>query len=999
MFSFLKNLILKSKARKVALYTEAMEEQLLIFRSIESVTDKNKKFVRSLQKVQLYSAVVLRYNECGVKIENHNKTIQELTLASGALMQTYPITDLIDNILQYDRKKIEEMYSLINRIFSYNIPDSFQYKKQLETYKLKMEEILRDYDLIVEQKKLIELIKSEIENLPDVYINHDNKLEILGKTLKKIEKYSDYMHKYFSIPVSDVNSIIEKHNEIFISRHLEDVVFDNIDGKCLDFEQRRAVLCDSKSNLTIAGAGSGKTLTICGKVKYLLDTGLAKKDEILLLSYSRASANDLERKMKNIEKDVSVETFHAFGFKILTECNGKKKAVEEQLKSYIRRFFDEEISKDYKLANEIFQYLALYFYAEPVLDKEFKDDGEIYKKLKTLNYKTLKDCLRKLSADKERKETLKNEFVKSNEELVIANYLFINGINYEYEKPYEIDTSTMDKRPYTPDFYLSDYGIYLEHYGINREGYAPQYNKEKSDEYVCSMDWKRQIHAENQTTCIETFSYEFSEGIIFDNLKSRLLENGVEFKPLSQEEVINALHNVYQGSDFGSFFNLVMTFISLYKAEFKDEGGFLKLKSKVGDSGYNANRTRLFLNICRDIYNYYMHHLREADKIDFDDMILQAVDKLDATSNFKFKYIIVDEFQDISQSRARFLKKLMEHGNAKLFAVGDDWQSIYRFAGCDLNIFLDFENIFPEAKLNYITSTYRNSVELQQIAEPFITANPNQYIKHIKSVKHQENPIRIMYHNGDKATALTEAFENIAKSNPNAEVLVLGRNRHDIDFFVGKRLKVVAYKTIQHYDYPKLKISYSTVHGAKGLESDFVVLISGEDELNGFPNKIEDDDVLDLVLSKKSDFKYDEERRLFYVALTRTKSVVYLLANKSRPSEFIQEIENVCGIFKDINAITEDNKISCPWCKSGQLIERKSKIDGKSFYGCSNFPYCTYTNNNIVAVHHDMRCPKCGDFLVLKKGRRGTFLSCHNYPRCRYIQSDMKEKRRIGFYE
>lgn len=543
---------------------------------------------------------------------------------------------------------------------------------------------------------------------------------------------------------------------------------------------------------------------------------------------------------------------------------------------------------------------------------------------------------------------------------------------------------------------MPDYGIYIEHYGIDRNGNAPQYDKAASEQYVRSMYWKRQIHRENQTKYIETFSYEFNEGIIFDNLKSNLLKNGVEFKPLSQTEVFNALHNVYTGKDFSSFFNLIMTFVSLYKAQIKGDKGFDELKAQLTDRLYDTSRARLFLDICKEIYKYYMRNLREADKIDFDDMILLSTDLLDFTPNFKFKYIIVDEFQDISQSRTKFLQKLIEHGNSKLFAVGDDWQAIYRFAGCDINVFLDFKNIFEGAKLNYITSTHRNSAELQQVVEPFITANPSQYKKHIKSDKHQDKPVRIIYHKGNRAMALTKALEDISAINSNAEVLVLGRNRKDIDAFICKEIKVINYRKIEHCDYPKLDISYSTIHGSKGLESDFVVLISGEDAQNGFPNKTEDDSVLTLLLGKKNNFTYAEERRLFYVALTRTKSIVYLLSDKSKSSEFIQEIKHKCFIMEDESNSKQEKEYLCPWCKSGYLVVRKSEVDGKSFYGCSNYPYCTYTNKDIKAVYYNHRCPQCGDFLVSRKGKYGTFFGCHNYPRCKYTQQAplTKEKER-----
>lgn len=992
MIAFIKNLFLKNKAKKLLSYIESLETALTLFNIIEPNEDKNTKLICSLSKNELYANIVSRYNVCIQKIEKHNKEIQALTFAYNTILHTYPIEDILNNILEFGRTKIEEIYSTVKHVYTYIIPNSFENKKEYDMYKQHIEDILCNYDLIKEQKGLILTIISEIEHLPDVYIDSENISTVLEKAVKGVEKYSAYKRKYYQVPVVNI-STIENHNEKFIARHLSDTIFDNVNGKSLDNEQRRAILCNSKSNLTIAGAGSGKTLTICGKVKYLLETGLARKDEILLLSYSKASANDLERKINKVATGLTVETFHALGLKILTESSGKKKAIEDQLRAYITQFFEEELIKNPKIANEIFQYIALFFYAAPTYKKKYKNDGEFFKELKTIDYRTLKNRLGKLSSNKDKHETLKNEFVKSNEELVIANYLFTNGINYEYEKPYEIETSTIDKRQYTPDFYLPDYGIYIEHYGIDRNETAPQYDKQASDEYVRSMYWKRQIHSEYHTKCIETFSYEFSEGIIFENLKARLLENGVEFKPLSQTEVFNALHNVYTGRDFSSFFNLITTFISLYKAQIKDDTGFDELKARLTGCPYDTRRTSLFLDICKNVYNYYIQNLREADKIDFDDMILQSIEVLDSAPNFKFKYIIVDEFQDISQSRTKFLQKLIKHGNSKLFAVGDDWQAIYRFAGCDINVFLEFEHIFEGAKLNYITSTHRNSTELQQIVEPFITANPSQYKKHIKSDKHQDKPVRIIYHNGNKAIALSKAFKDISAINSNAKVLVLGRNRRDIDAFICKEIQVLDYTKIIHFDYPKLELSYSTVHGSKGLESDFVVLISGEDAQNGFPNKTEDDNVLTLLLGRKNNFEYAEERRLFYVALTRTKSIVYLLSDKRKSSAFIQEIKSKCYIMEDERETTKESEYLCPWCKSGHLGVRTSEVDGKSFYGCSNYPYCTYTNYDMKAVYNNNRCPECGDFLVLRKSKYGTFLGCHNYPRCKHTQQAVINKK------
>ena len=352
MFKFLINLLNRNKAKKILSYVDKVETALTLFQSIDDDEDKNEKLIRSLSKKEFYADIVSRYNVCIQKIEKHNKEIQSLTFAYNTLLQTYPIVDILDNILECSIEKIEEIYSTIKKVYAYVVPNSFQCKKQYDTYKQKIEEIVSDYDLIKEQKNLILSIIKEIDNLPDIYIDTENISNALNNALKAVEKYNTFARKYYQIPVVDANTI-EKHNEKFIARHLNDIVFDDINGKSLDVEQRRAVLCNPKSNLTIAGAGSGKTLTICGKVKYLLETGLANEDEILLLSYSRASADDLENKINTVAKGLTVETFHALGLKILTESSGKKKAIEEQLKAYIMQFFEEELVKNPKIANVI----------------------------------------------------------------------------------------------------------------------------------------------------------------------------------------------------------------------------------------------------------------------------------------------------------------------------------------------------------------------------------------------------------------------------------------------------------------------------------------------------------------------------------------------------------------------------------------------------------------------------------------------------------------------
>ena len=999
---FLKKIIdyfsAKRYNRKIKGYLVFLDKELSVFKQIEF----DNTIIEMSNKISLsrkYIDTLTFLSEQKERIEKHNFKVEDLKCKFDKIINDNAYNYILTNIFDYPIEKLQKYNEIALEINDYYIPDNFPQKKVYEQYMQGLGDIIDNYQIVIKQFSLVKEYKNILNSLKDEYIDSYKKTRILKPIHDLENNISSCSKKFYPLPVINEN-IIKSYNEQFIEKHLTDSVFDNVNGLSLDNDQRRAILCDPYSNLVIAGAGSGKTLTICGKVKYLTETLNYSPDDILLLSYSASSANDLSKKISRIGASFKVKTFHALGLEILNKANCKKYAIEEQFPAYIKQYFEKELANNPVMMNLIIQYFGLYLY-KPDNDKTYQDDGELFEDLKRKNYTTLKDKLKSLKINSY--ETIRNEFVKSYEELIIANFLFINGVNYEYERSYEIDTSTPDKRQYTPDFYLSDYGIYLEHYGINKQFRAPQYDKQTEERYLEGINWKRATHKLNNTICIETYSYEFNDNTIFENLINRLKQHGIEIKPLSEEEINNAIQSIIQGIDFASFLNLIATFLNLYKSQYSDDKAFEMLSQKECPTLYSAERTKVFLMICKEVYNYYIKSIRIQNKIDFDDMILQATASLDDLLAYKYKYVIVDEFQDISQSRMKFLKKLIEHGSSKLFAVGDDWQSIYRFSGCDINIFLHFNDYFHDVEKNYIVSTHRNSQDLQNIVEPFITANPEQYIKHIKSDIRQELPVRLIYHNDNKLGAFNKVIKEISKINNHANILVLGRNRRDVDSLISDNIQVENYDRIYHDRYPNLNISYKTVHQSKGLEEDFVILISGENALNGFPNQMEDDPILDLVLSKKSDFLFAEERRLFYVALTRTRSIVYLLSDKTNQSAFIKEIKE--RIYIDNPDLLKENsgeKYLCPWCKSGRLILRESS-EFNTFYGCSNYPYCKYTINDLKAVRTNLKCPSCGDFLTVRNGKNGKFIGCHNYPRCRYTSSLTETtdkqylKKSIGF--
>lgn len=976
--SILKNIyfMFNSKRIKTFLKNELAKEKSLSF--LTKLPPKYEDVLSSLNDSSKHRKLIELYNKYLVLSKGQNALVNNILSAQ----KNFPFNDILANPKLHNLSFYQEVYGkTLNDLDHFiNLP------KQIKEFKSNLESLLYDYDNIcLEYDEYQKMLNFPLMLNTYDYIDGFIKDDLINIINTYYEKYNERKVNYYNKVEINLDELVLKHNNNYISLHLQDEIFSSVLGKSLDNEQKRAILTESEANLVIASAGSGKTLTICGKVAYLLNYFHIEKNQILLLSYSKKSALDLANKVALIDPTIKVSTFHALGLEILSKAQGKKLTVDDSFNAILEKYFREYIFTDEKALEKVLQYYALYL--NNIKTKIYEDEGKLYEDLKKADFVTLKDELLGFN-NSNKLETIKKELVRSQEELAIANFLFINGIDYEYEASYKAeDTATTLNRQYTPDFYLPEYDIYYEHYGINREGEATQYTKDEAIKYKAGITWKRALHAKNNTTCIETYSYEFSEGTIFKNLEERLKEHGVKFKPISKEKIYDAINSIYQGQSFKSFINLLRSFLSLYKARYIDDLAFVNLIKEHDLKGYAKIRATLFLEICQNIYKYYRDHLECEHKIDFDDMILKSKEALDSVDGFNYKYIIVDEFQDISVSRMEFLLKLIKKNKAKLFAVGDDFQAIYRFAGCDISIFLNFDKYFRDATKTYLTKTYRNSQELQDIAGPFIMANPYQYKKIIKSNSHLENPIKITYYdNLNKYKSLLAVLNDIAKKNSDSKVLLLGRNNNDLKSFLGLGMLEKSRDKIFCQELPNLELSFQTVHASKGLEADFVILLNANGDKYGFPNQMEDDPLLDLVLSDKSSFPFAEERRLFYVALTRTKSYLYILCDSNEPSIFVEEIKSKCEIFKSQLREEVLDTILCPKCHSGKLIKRQ--YNGETFLGCTNYPYCDYTNkrvNDVVKYHK--KCPYCGNYMVLRRGPRGKFWGCSSFPNCKYTEA------------
>jgi len=863
--------------------------------------------------------------------------------------------------------------------------DVHQDRLKIETYNKKLNSLLLSHNYYITTDDTL---------FYDDYSSLYHKLK-KHKLLNKIEFYTNFFKSYECF-----SHTIKQKNERFIQSELiaHKDLFDNIDGKSLDNQQRRAVIVDDINNLVLAGAGSGKTLTIAAKTKYLVETKAIKPKDVLLISFTKKSSEEMEERIaKKLNVDIQVKTFHKLGLDLIVQKYNKRPEIQSNLGSVIDEYFNQTIYTNKKYLYMIVEFFAYYLQIPKEVD-DFESLESYHEYQMSLDYETL---MSKASVSgyidhnkvnmRNEKETLQRERVKSFEELMIANFLFLSGVKYEYERVYPYESPDKTKKRYRPDFYLSDYDIYIEHFGINEAGECPQYSEVEAEKYQQDMAWKRAFHKDNQTTLIETYSHMNATGQLTDKLDKLLKKHGVEYKPVDRKQVFESVFNYKENRYLNEFKKLISTFVHLFKSSGYNRHDFITIDKLADDEDkdFLKIRSKLFFRIVRPIHEHYQTHLKSNGYIDFNDMINIATHIVD-TNNvpLHYKYIIIDEYQDISQSRYKLIKAIKDKTGAKLLCVGDDWQSIYRFAGSDISLFSEFEHYYGKYELSKIEKTYRNSQELIDIAGRFVMSNEMQLKKSLKSDKTRNNPIEIIGHSNNKVKGVEYALQKIVEEfGLKTDILLIGRNNFDLNFLsVSEFFKVKVDKNgmmITYLRYPSLKISFMSAHRSKGIEATNVIIVNGENDKLGFPNKTSDDPVLSYVLTKLDPFDYAEERRLFYVALTRTKNKTYILSSNMNESIFVKELMSKQDIRMNQTNVesTSHKRVTCPKCLVGILTERSAGNSKKLFAGCSNYPNCDYTLPSISVLTDNKKCT-CGGYLIKRKGKFGEFYGCTNYPVC-----------------
>lgn len=733
------------------------------------------------------------------------------------------------------------------------------------------------------------------------------------------------------------DNLVNKHNENFIKRKLVEYkeYFDHIfidagENIKLDEEQRRIILRDDDYCLINAGAGSGKSTTMAAKVKYLVDKLNIKPEEIIMLTFTKKSSEDLDEKVNSLlDLGVPVSTFHSLGMKFIKRYYPYPIQIvgtDEQKQiicNYVVHLFKNK-NKLKELINLFGQYEKKNYIAKGFIENFEKFDAfeeyfEDYKKRKYLLESGrpggIHQYLVNRLSSRELLYTIQSEKVKSIGEVRIANFLYANGIEYTYEKIY--DEKVNEDATYTPDFTIEYQGkkIYIEYFGLSScYNERNELNKKEIAKYNRTRKMKEKFQEKSKNDFIN-LDYRVPDGNFIKTLEKELNSRNIKLERRSDKEIFNKILYSNLQAEFFRFTDLMINFIDILKNMLVDDVNYMfeKITSKIRNEDFkypcyssdriaeSEHRIRA-IGYLKEVYEYYQDYLEEHHMIDYNDMINLSYKQIikevkNKYPELNYKYIIVDEYQDITFQRFLFVKRLVEYFDAKLISVGDDWQSIYAFAGSRLDLFNKFSELFLNSKDDMcLSTTYRYGQELVNITSQFILENDEQSKKRIRSTKRLQHPIEFCeYKPYEEDAEIYKVVRKLYEEHPNDRILILARTNECLrklrkSRFFSKGINDVLICN----DIPGARIEALTMHRSKGLTADQVIVFGLRDKV--FPSKgrpahwIFEYFKLDSITEK---MPFAEERRLFYVALTRTKNKVYLVVPYSRinKSEFVNEIE------------------------------------------------------------------------------------------------------------
>ena len=741
---------------------------------------------------------------------------------------------------------------------------------------------------------------------------------------KKQQKY---------IPKSQISGLrLGWLREIF--RKIHNFVFVNhakrrglrLGAMSLDKQQTEVVVACEDAQLVLASAGSGKTMSLLAKVEYLVNELKLRAENILVISFTSKTVKELVERCS--VKGVQIRTFHSLGNQIISEQSsgdlGKKKLISpEETSKFIKDSILKHAKSSSVFARKLNDYILFYLSA-PVAPgqglslKDFVSYNRLYLRL------SLRDEFRKEFIEKGK---IRGDFIRSKEEQILANWLTIHGVNYKYRQNFK-DLN------YKPSFTCGD--IYIDFAAIDKRGKSML-----GKSYYKDLCWRCKIHAHHKTKYLELESWRWAECELLNYAKEKLEGMGLKCERLDEDKIFWLIQKYYS-QDFEAFLKQLETFLSLFKnsmLEFKD----LRKRAEKAKVKYERYRAKLFLGIFEVIYKDYEEYLELSRLYDFADMINEAtwLVRSEPSCMRGCEYILVDEVQDLSPNRQQLICAILDKNpKCRLFAVGDDWQSIYRFTGSNLELINKFEQYFCKyTRRSLIETTHRFGAPTLQKSCAFVERNPLQIHKRARSSKKTATPIEIVL-NDENSEHFSDvsAFEKAIKKLheeygyeklSKMELQIISRFNSDIDRLEAENIEIKDQQVIwRSTKGEELKFEFCSMHKSKGITRDIVIVLNMNSDIMGMPAQRENDPLLDMLLAKEEPFAFAEERRLFYVAITRARLATILLANPKNPSPFLLELSPKLASLKGE---------LCPRCETGQLIKKNDK-KGILWY-CSNFPY------------------------------------------------------------
>ncbi|MBN2611783.1 MAG: ATP-dependent helicase [Bacteroidales bacterium] len=677
----------------------------------------------------------------------------------------------------------------------------------------------------------------------------------------------------------------------------------NTDLSFLNEKQHEAVVSEEKRLLVLAGAGSGKTKTLLQKIIYLIDEKGVSPSNILAITFTKNATNEMIDRLiisadssgnyekfllnkrlskENKEKEryyqqkkfkwidsLTIRTFHSFCYSILrnygvNEFDNKFRIIGDEKKN------DEDVLSKHVAPETVFEVI------HKLLIEECNDTGYLIQlKRYILDYIIDKIHLKKdhpgyLPKDGKYFTTLDGTKVRSKSEQFIADWLYRHNIKYEYEPLLNIKDFS-----FHPDFYIPEANLYIEH--VSDKSYSIK-NKEE------------QFHKGN-LLLVKTFENMTKDSALFNHIldnivKSRLPSNYQKTIHLSFKEEFNGYHE-----DVKDFVQQIMRITDMIKVENIQTDCVLQ---KARNDQHE--RVRIFYELAIPILNKYISYCINKSYLDFNDLISRTTSLFtnhrDIANKYrnKYQYILVDEFQDVNSLQVELIKLLITE-KTQLFCVGDDWQSIYGFRGSNVNYIVEFEKHFKNAKVIKLNLNYRSTQNIVEASNEVIKYNKYKIDKDLKASKRSEHKI-VVFAGGSEDENIRFCADKVN------ELLEEGLKNDDI-LFLYRRSKMFS-PYFNHFRKEGIKVQAKTIHASKGLEAKVVFIIGLTEGNGGFPDIWLEDRIFQIIKKANHDLLLEEERRLFYVAITRAKDKLFLITEKGNESGFLKEIPEIFTVRSSI---------------------------------------------------------------------------------------------------